>query len=109
LSFYQAVLRASRGQSGGRLAGDDDEHSPGLAPPASDKTKTGRTRSLGVFSTGLHRKYLTDAKATLLAVASKDDFTVKYQATNLVVMGMDFADLVGLHFPFHNLAEAVIA
>jgi hypothetical protein len=92
---------------GGRLASDDNEDSPGLAPPASNKTKAGRTRSLGMFSTGRHRKYFTDAKAALLAVASKDDFTVKYQATNLVVMGMDVADLVGLHFPFHNLAEAV--
>jgi hypothetical protein len=85
------------------------EHSHGLASAASDKTKARRPRLLGMFSTGLHRKYLTDTEAALLAVASKDDLTVKYQATNLIVMGMDVADLVGLHFPFYNLAETVVA
>jgi hypothetical protein len=93
---------------GSRLTSAEDEHSHRPAPPASDKTKAGRTRLLGMFSTGLHREYLTDTKAALLAAASQDDFTVKYQATNLVVVGMDVADLVGLHFPFHNLAEALV-
>jgi hypothetical protein len=76
--FCVATAWQYHGQPGGRLTRADDEHSHGLPPPASDKTKAGRNRSLPMFSTGLHRKYLADAKAALLAVASKDDFTVKY-------------------------------
>lgn len=88
---------------------DEDERSSYLTPPARDETKTSRARSFGMLPTRLHRKNLADTKAALLAVAGKDDSAVKYEATNFVVVGMDVADLVGLHFPFHNLAKTVIA
>lgn len=80
-----------------------------LAPPTRDEAKPGRARSFGMFPTDLHRKNLADAKAPLLNATGKDDSALKDQATNLVVVGVAFADLVGLHFPVHDLAKAVSA
>jgi len=88
---------------------DADECSSYLAPPTRNETKSSRARSFGMVTTSLHRKNLAHTKVALFAVAGKDDSAVKYEATNLVVVGMDVADLVGLHFPFHNLAKTVVA
>jgi hypothetical protein len=80
-----------------------------LAPPTRDEAKPARARSFGMFPTGLHRKNLADAKAALLVVTGKDNSSLKDQAANLVVVGVDFAELVRFHFPVHDLTKTVIA
>src|SRR5215469_7992057 len=87
----------------------NDEYSHDLALPTRDKAKPGRARSFGMFAASLHRKNLADAKAPLLSATGKDDSALKDQATNLVAVGVDFADLVGLHIPVPDLAKAVSA